>query len=295
MKKKILITGANGFVGISLLSKVYSEYEFYAVVRNIPSVKIEGVNYLIADLNNPYFITVFPSQVDVIIHLAQSKRYRDFPDGANDMRSINIDSTSILLDWARNAGVKHYLFTSTANVYKSTDGLFDEMSEVEPCSFYASSKLSAEYIVSQYSGFFQTTILRLFTIYGPNQKGMLISNIIDRIIQGQKIVLAQSVGPFLTPVYIDDLVEVFECFLKEIEIEYVNSIYNVCGDEKINLREIIAYVEKKTSLNANIDISSEKVLHLAGSNSKLKGKYSNLSFLKFSDVLDRLLDSHTII
>lgn len=295
MKKKILITGANGFVGISLLSKVYSEYEFYAVVRNIPSVKIEGVNYLIADLKDPYFITVFPSQVDVIIHLAQSKRYRDFPEGASDMRLINIDSTSILLDWARNAGVKHFLFTSTANVYKSTDGLFDEMSQVEPGSFYASSKLSAEYIVSQYSGFFQTTILRLFTVYGPNQKGMLISNIIDRIIQGQKIVLAQSVGPFLTPVYIDDLVEVFECFLKEIEIEYVNSIYNVCGDEKINLREIISYVEKKTSLNANIDISSEKVLHLVGSNFKLKGKYPDLSFLKFSDVLDRLLASHTII
>jgi nucleoside-diphosphate-sugar epimerase len=123
---------------------------------------------------------------------------------------------------------------------------------------------------------------------------MLISNIIDRVIQGQRITLAQSVGPYLTPIYIDDLIEVFQCFLQENEFGNVSSIYNVCGDEKISLREIVSFIEKVTSSHANIDISSEKIFYFAGSNLRLKEKYSNLVFSKFDEVLYKIVGFHTL-
>ena len=65
-------------------------------------------------------------------------------------------------------------------------------------------------MIKYYSIYFNTYILRLFTIYGPKQKDKLIPNIIDKINQFSEITFQNKSGIILTPLYIDDLINVMD-------------------------------------------------------------------------------------
>ena len=178
---KILITGATGFIGSCLSKALVDRHKVFALSRSIETESTEnGLEAVNADLSHSGFAKKLPPDVDSVIHLAQSEKYRDFPDGVADMCQVNINATLELLEWARRTGVKHFVFASSANVYEETTSTLSEGSKALPNSFYGASKLSAEHLALQYKEFFQVDILRFFTVYGPFQTGMLIPNIIDR-------------------------------------------------------------------------------------------------------------------
>ena len=138
---KILITGASGFIGSNLVRSLAEKHTVYAVVRK--KKKFVGnpqVNFIEVDLSRKDFVEELPSGINTVLHLAQSSRYRDFPNGVEDMISININSTGLLLDWARRSEVKHFVFSSTANVYSQTGEKFTEKSATTPSSYYGASK-----------------------------------------------------------------------------------------------------------------------------------------------------------
>ncbi len=93
---KILITGANGLLGKELVKKLSLKHNNYALVRN-KAVFIENVNIdqqiqiIQSDLYN-FNVKILLKDIDVIFYLAQSKRFREFPNGASDIFEININS-----------------------------------------------------------------------------------------------------------------------------------------------------------------------------------------------------------
>ena len=60
------------------------------------------------------------------MHLAQSPRYRDFPEGALDVFEVNVGSTQRLLDWACRQGVKRFIYASSGGVYGHGEAPFEE-------------------------------------------------------------------------------------------------------------------------------------------------------------------------
>ena len=75
MKKKILISGANGFIGSHFIKKKNKKYDFYGLI-NKNKKKIKGVKYI--KIKN--FYKKINKKIDIIIHLAQSKNYKKFPN-----------------------------------------------------------------------------------------------------------------------------------------------------------------------------------------------------------------------
>jgi UDP-glucose 4-epimerase len=274
----ILITGINGFIGRHLGRYLTSKHDVFGVTRSAQqSSPATGVKLLSADLSDPAFIDQLPPDIDCVVHLAQSQQYRNFPEGADDMRRINIDATCHLLDWARKTGVKQFIFSSTANVYGKSTAQLTESDSTLPESFYGATKLAAEHLVKQYQEFYQVDILRLFTVYGSGQKGMLIPNIADRIKQGQPVTLAEGVGLYLTPIYVDDVVSVIEKLIERSEKGSCR-LFNVCGGEVTDLAAIVKILEEIINVKACTQFLNSIAPHFTGSNEQLKLFFGKLAF-----------------
>ena len=286
---KILITGASGFIGSNLVRSLAEKHTVYAVVRK--KKKFVGnpqVNFIEVDLSRKDFVEELPSGINTVLHLAQSSRYRDFPNGVEDMISININSTGLLLDWARRSEVKHFVFSSTANVYSQTGEKFTEKSATTPNSYYGASKLAAEQLVTQYAQYFAVDILRLFTVYGPGQKGMLIPQIIEKIKLKNEIHLSSNIGIKFTPIFIDDLVLIINKILLSSDDNGLR-IMNVCGNQQTTLLDVVSEIEKILFVSSSTSITKDKPLNFIGSNELLFSKIDSVNFTDLKNGLNNTI------
>ena len=266
----ILITGANGFIGQHLSSYLSDKGHYlYLLTRKVPLDRSSCFKYISVDLSVCGFSKILPSDIDIVIHLAQSMRYRDFPQGSADMISVNVNATVELLEWCRAEGVKRFIYTSTANVYSPSTEILTEKSLANPSSFYGASKLAAEICIKQYQEFFHIDILRCFTVYGPRQKNMLIANLIERVKNGSPIILAQGVGIFLTPIFVDDVSFAINKLLK-IPCSKKSNIFNICGDQIVSLSEVVTFIEGCLEKKAVLEITDRSPSSFTGSNEKVK-------------------------
>jgi nucleoside-diphosphate-sugar epimerase len=267
---KILITGSSGFIGQNLLKTLTKKNtdEIYGLdFCPIEYLKDKYI-HITADIGSDDWIKQLPTDIETVIHLAQSKLYRSFPEGAADMVRVNIGVTFKLLEWSRKNCVKKFLFASTGNVYKPRKKILKETDSCQPNSMYAATKLSGENLVSQYGTFFQTIILRIFSVYGPGQTDMIIPSIIKYIKIGKEILLAQGVGLCFTPIHVSDCVEIIKRLINSTKLKHCEH-FNLAGNEIISLSDIIQKVSTVLKKVPNIRYTNDKPKYLQGSNANI--------------------------
>lgn len=272
--ERFLITGGDGFIGSYLVDRLLREETAeICVIDSRHSSRVHPkLEFIQLDISKPGWTADISGSADVVFHLAQSNRYRDFPEGTKDMVAVNITATAELLEWSRKHGVNRFVFSSTGNVYSKSKQPLQTNAPCDPASMYAATKLCAEHLIMQYAHFFQINILRLFSVYGPKQKGMLIPTLIERIKTGGEITLAQGEGIYLTPIFISDCVETF-ARIAGISMGQPN-LYNVAGGDVINLASIVRILENYLGLKANIRITDEEPMYLLGDGNEI-GKAIN--------------------
>ena len=121
---KILLTGATGFIGSRLLKSLSSaqDNKLYCTTRAAKKPGDgESITWIHQDFSKKLDLSLFPVRLDTIIHLAQSKNYRNFPEQAIDIFDINVSSTVQLLDYGRQAGISSFVSASTGGVYGYKD------------------------------------------------------------------------------------------------------------------------------------------------------------------------------
>lgn len=220
------------------MQSLASTWEVVALSRNFKGSPLPNVRYLDFDLAGDSGDWNFASDIDVIIHLAQSDRFRDFPSGASDVFDVNIYSTARLLDMARQIGVQRFILASSGGVYGTGDFAFSENSSITDhgeLGFYLGSKLCAEVLARNYASLFDVSILRFFFMYGRDQKrSMLIPRLVDSVLKGRAIHLQGPDGIRINPIHVSDAVRAVEgCLALE-----GSHTFNVAGDEVLSLREI---------------------------------------------------------
>ena len=276
---KILITGASGFIGKLLVAKLAEVNSLYYITRGDVLPEVTNATPIHVNLCDEKMVGMLPTDVECIVHLAQSRYHRDFPSKAEDIFDINIKATFHLLEWARQVNIKHFIYTSSANVYAQSEGPYKESSYTNPNSFYGASKLIAEELVKQYQHYFRTSILRLFTVYGAGQTNALIPNIIERIQSKSEITLAGGNGVHLTPINVCDVVNVISHVIHSDNPNSCQTV-NICGDQNVTLFEIIQILERLLGINAYIRTTTENQLYFMGSNDKLKTLLNCYEFVK---------------
>jgi len=267
----VLVTGANGFIGGHLCRQLalQDDVKIYGFDLSEGRWSHPRFEFRKADIREPGFEASLPEHIDVVIHLAQSPRYREFPNGAEDMMKVNVQGTFRLLEWARKMNVKRFILASTGNVYAPSK---EPLTEMHPChanSFYAASKLCAEQFTEQYSNFFGVIVLRLFGVYGPGQQNMLVPSIIGKIKKREAITLAKNIGLYITPIFVDDLVRII-CQLATQNITGKFEILNIAGNESLSLRGMAEQISTQLNLTLQAEITASEPVYLLGSNKKLR-------------------------
>lgn len=234
---RILLTGATGCVGQALVPELTDAgHELIVVVRpDSPSqIANKHISTVHADLTQSDFATKLPPEVDAVLHVAQSRRFREFPDGAAEVFAINTAATFNLVEYACRAKAKSFVFTSTGSVYVPQHEPVAETAPTAPASFYPASKLAAESLLAPYSGSLSLSILRLFYVFGPGQTKMLVDGLADRIRRGVPISLAGETGIKLAPTYSGDVARIVR---KSVEDGW-SGTYNVGSPAIVSLKTL---------------------------------------------------------
>lgn len=234
-----LVTGSTGLLGRSVCRALTCRgREPVSVIR--PGTDAHAIGSSIrVDLADPTWTARdLPAKIDGILHLAQSRRFRDFPDGASDVFGVNIHATARLLDYALAAGATHFIYASSGGLYQRGSAPLTENSPLEPpgeLGFYLGSKAAAEVLVQNYASFMKVVILRPFFIYGPGQmRGMLIPRIFDSVKAGRPIKLQGEDGLRINPVHVEDAATAVS---KAVDLQ-TSGVINIAGPEVLSLRDV---------------------------------------------------------
>lgn len=283
--RRILVFGASGYVGSKLINaNTNTEVELIPVVRS--STGRAGEIVFDLSTSNPEDLQ---SDVDGVLYLAQSSQYRIFPEGSADMLNINGLAVNTLLEWCRKNNIGRFVFASTANVYETVDRPIDNTVAVNPRSYYGFSKSVGEKACEFYRDFIDITVLRLFTIYGPDQKGMLVPNIIDSVKSSREITLNKGIGLYLSPIYIDNVLEVLHGLIGSNKSP---EVINVCGPEVVSLKQMVEHIEKETGEKASIkELDRDPVYLCSKDNQAVKELIQENEFIGFQEGLKRILSN----
>ncbi len=232
---KLLITGATGFIGSHLVEGLGRQHQLVCLIHDRKGSCLNpNIDWIVQDLGSPLDETRIPSGIDAIIHLAQSRHYREFPEKARDIFRVNIESTLSLLEYGRKNGISKFIYASSGGIYGYRYEKFIETDVTNPINFYLTSKFCSELLVGNYNPYFSTVIFRFFFVYGPNQQGMLIPRLLNNIRKGEPIIIYGKSGVRINPIHVMDAIKVFEPSFESS----VTGVFNVAGNEVISIKEL---------------------------------------------------------
>jgi UDP-glucose 4-epimerase len=278
---KILLTGASGLLGRSLTPLLLQFSKVYSLGRNqIPGCEIINSTDLSVDWN----INHLPDKIDAVIHLAQFPKYKDFPNSAIKLFNTNLRTTAILLDYAKKAGAKRFILTSTGGVYRSSQTTIMEESDLVAPSdlgYYFATKLSSEMIAANYRTIFDVNILRIFFMYGPNQRNdSFIETLYNKIMNNETIYLNGKDGIRVNPVHVEDVADAIVNIIKHGGPKTINA----AGESVVSIREICEIIGQRVNKlpvfeikSPQSDLISGNKIFLSVLNNKLRE--FNISYL----------------
>jgi nucleoside-diphosphate-sugar epimerase len=238
MRKKIAITGANGFLGMHTIEKaIRNKWDVVAVVRREAALrKVEnlGATGKIACLNDEKKLEVIFREVDAVIHLAGIVS----PEQGN-FEEINVNGTRSVINAAEKAHIYRLITPSGLGV--SQYGIKDWAT-----NDYFYSKKRIEELLDNSS--LSHVIFRPSYIIGPNDE--LIPMLVEQMFSGTITIVGTGKVP-MQPIYVGDVTDIF---LTAITTEHLNkNIYDLVGNRILNMLELVQLAEKiLRRLNNNV-------------------------------------------
>jgi nucleoside-diphosphate-sugar epimerase len=207
--KRVLITGARGFIGKYLTTALLKQGAQVTGLTIDTGGKDDGVTWVKGDITNPASIKGIGKEADVIFHLAAISNV----DASirDPMRTLNTNTlgTACLLDEARTGGVKKFVYISSAHVYGVPQYQpIDESHPLVPREPYAASKIASENIVQAYANAYglECAILRPFNVFGAGQDtSFLIPGVIGQALNGGPIKVGNT-EPLRDFLYVEDCI-----------------------------------------------------------------------------------------
>ena len=240
-QKRVLVTGATGFAGLSLaLNLATSGHQVRAVVRNREKAVVlhqAGVETVVGDIRDSQVLRQAVHGIDTVYHLAAVFRQAGVPD--SEYREVHVDATKHLVELSAAADVRRIVHCSTVGVHGSVaeeDAPATEDAPFRPGDIYQLTKLQGEEVARETADRLGVplTVVRPGPIYGPGDRRLL------KIIGGvakRRFALLGDGSPHFHMIYVDDLTEVFK--LAAESSSAAGRVYIVAGNEAPTLNEFV--------------------------------------------------------
>ena len=246
----VLLTGATGFTGRRVLALLAEDHDVVAIARAEPPAALAArATWIRQDLSSALDRRVMPARVETVVHLAQSPRFRDFPDGAADVTAVNVTAAAALADYAQAAGARRFVLCSSGGVYGFRDGPAHEDDPVAPGSFYQASKYAAEVLLAAYAPLLDTVVLRPFFVYGAGQRGMLVANLAERVLRGEQVTIDGDPGLRVNPIHVNDAARAIAAAVRG---DALGGVINVAGTEIVTLTQIVTWLAAAAGVEPRI-------------------------------------------
>ncbi|KJU82289.1 nucleotide sugar dehydratase [Candidatus Magnetobacterium bavaricum] len=269
--KKIIVTGADGFIGSHLVENLlqkgyvvraficYNSFNSWGWLDYLSKDKLKAIEVIAGDVRDTDCVRSAIKGQDVVFHLAALISIPFSYNLPGSYIDTNIKGTLNVLQACKDTNIERVVITSTSEVYGSARYIpIDEKHPLQGQSPYSASKIGADKIAESFYRSFETPVViaRPFNTYGPRQSARaVIPTIITQLLKGSKEIRLGSVYPTRDLNFVDDICEGFialaKCDMsvgKEINI---GSGYEVSIE---NLAELII-----SSINSEATIFSEDI------------------------------------
>ena len=219
MRKRILITGADGFIGSHLTEMLlkkgykvkaltqYNSFNYWGWLEDISiTSNLEIIN---GDIRDPHYCKEITKDVDLIFHLAALIAIPYSYLAPDSYIDTNVKGTLNICQAAKENGNIRVIHTSTSEVYGTAQYVpIDENHPKQPQSPYSASKIGADMIAMSfyYAYDLPVSIARPFNTYGPRQSARaIIPTIICQIANGRKQIEIGDLSPTRDFNYVEDI------------------------------------------------------------------------------------------
>ena len=288
--KKVLVTGADGFIGSHLTEELvrqgyevkafayYNSFNSWGWLDTLPIEIMKEVEVFTGDIRDPNGVKEAMKGVDEVFHLAALIAIPFSYHSPDTYVDTNIKGTLNVLQAARDLDTSRLLITSTSEVYGTAQYVpIDEKHPYQGQSPYSATKIGADRLAESFYRSFNMpiTIVRPFNTYGPRQSARaVIPTIITQLLTGREEIKLGSLTPTRDFNYVKDTANGF------IEIAKSNNTIgeeiNIATQQEISIGQLAEELIRQINPNARIICDDQRlrpekseVNRLLGSNEKI--------------------------
>jgi len=288
--KKVLVTGADGFIGSHLVQALlkencsvrafcyYNSFNSWGWLDTLAKDELEKLDIFTGDVRDPNGVKTAMKDIEVVFHLAALIAIPYSYHSPDSYVDTNIRGTLNILQSARELQIERVLVTSTSEVYGTAQYVpIDEKHPRQPQSPYSATKIAADCMAESFYRSFNlpVTIVRPFNTYGPRQSARaVIPTIITQLLNGSKEIQLGDLFPTRDLLYVADTVQGFIEIAKSDAL--IGEEINIASSSEISVGDLAAEIIQQINPGASIKQDQQRmrpekseVYRLFGDNKKL--------------------------
>ncbi|MDB5807745.1 MAG: NAD-dependent dehydratase [Betaproteobacteria bacterium] len=269
--KKILVTGADGFIGSHLTEMLcargaqvralclYNSFNHWGWLEGSPC--LDRVEIVTGDVRDPAFVRSAVAGCDIVFHLAALIAIPYSYVAPDNYVQTNVTGTLNVMQAARELGVQRVLHTSTSEVYGTARRVpIDEDHPLQAQSPYSATKIGADAIAYSFFSAFglPVTIARPFNTYGPRQSARaVIPTVITQIAAGAQSIRLGSLHPTRDFNYVEDTCRGFVA-LAECD-KALGEAVNIGSNAEISIGDTVALIQELMGSQTAIETDDARI------------------------------------
>lgn len=293
--KKILVTGADGFIGSHLVEELisqgfkvkafcmYNSFNSWGWLDSLSKDVLDNIEIFTGDVRDPNGVRTAMKGCNVVYHLAALIAIPYSYHSPDSYIDTNVKGTLNILQAARDLNIERIMVTSTSEVYGTAQFVpITELHPRQPQSPYSASKIGADCMAESFYNSFDlpVTIVRPFNTYGPRQSARaIIPTIITQLLNGLEEIKLGDLTPTRDLLFVKDTAKGFISIANSTDL--IGEDCNIATNSEVSMLQmaetIINLINPKAKIiqdNKRLRPKKSEVFRLYGDNSKIK-KHTN--------------------